>query len=258
MKMERGGQGALPAGEVKKSELSIVLQSFRNTFVAVGLFSFVLNMLLMVPAMYMLQIYDRVLQSRNQDTLLMLTLIMLFMYVLFGFLYWVRSQILIRLGNQMDQRLSGKVFQSAFSRSLRLGSVNATQSLNDLTAVRQFLTGQGLLAFFDFPWTPIFIAVIYYLHPLLGIFSICSTIFLMALAMLNEFASRKPLAEASTFYRSANAYAGANLRNAEAIEAMGMLEPVRGFWYGKHEAFLKLQALASEPVLSRRSPPLRE
>ena len=244
--MHRGVQQPLPAEKGKKSELSIVLQSFRNTFVAVGLFSFVLNLLLLVPAMYMLQIYDRVLQSRNQDTLLMLTLLMLLMYVGFGFLYWVRSWILIRLGNQMDQRLSGKVFQAAFERSLRFGSANAAQYLSDLTKARQFLTGQGLLAFFDFPWTPIFIAVIFYMHPWLGIFSICSAIFLLALVVLNELASRKPLAEANKFYSSASTYAGANLRNAEVIEAMGMLGQVQGFWYRKHEAFLKLQALASE------------
>jgi len=244
--MHRGGQRPLPAGKVKKSELSIVLQSFRSTFVAVGLFSFVLNLLLLVPAMYMLQIYDRVLQSRNQDTLLMLTLIMLLMYVGFGFLSWIRSQILIRLGNQMDQGLSGKVFQAAFERSLQFGSANAAQYFSDLTTVRQFLTGQGLLAFFDFPWTPIFIAVIYYMHPWLGLFSIGSAIFLLALAILTELTSRKPLAEANKFFRSASTYAGANLRNAEVIEAMGMLGQVRGFWYRKHEAFLKLQALASE------------
>lgn len=239
-------QRPLPAGSVQKSELSAVLRSFKNTFVTVGLFSFVVNMLLLVPALYMLQIYDRVLTSRNRDTLLMLTLIMLLMYICVGFLEWIRSQILIRLGNRMDQRLSGRVFQAAFEKSLRFGSSNAAQHFHDLTSVRQFLTGHGLFAFFDSPWTPIFIIVIFYMHPWLGIFSLVSAIFLLGLAALTEFASRKPLAEANKIYSNASAYAGANLRNAEAIEAMGMLDHVREFWYRKHESFLKLQALASE------------
>ncbi len=236
----------MPTVEKKRNELRTVLLSFRNTFLAVGLFSFVVNMLLLVPAIYMLQIYDRVLTSRNQDTLVMLTIIMVLMYIGIGFLEWIRSQVLIRLGNSMDQRLSGKVFQAAFEKSLRFGSANATQYFHDLTGVRQFLTGNGLFAFFDFPWTPIFIVVIFFMHPWLGIFSILSAIFLLIMAALTELVSRKPLAEANRLYNSASSYAGANLRNAEAIEAMGMLGRVREYWYRKHENFLKLQAMASE------------
>jgi PrtD family type I secretion system ABC transporter len=231
-----------------KNELRAVLLSFRNTFVAVGLFSCVINILLLVPAIYMLQMYDRVLTSRNEETLVMLTIIMVLMFVGLGFLEWIRSQILIRLSNSMDQRLSGKVFHAAFERSLRFGAANATQYFHDLTSVRQFLTGTGLFAFFDSPWTPIFIAVIFYMHPWLGIFSVISSIILLGMAALTEIAGRHPLAEANKLYRGASAYAGANLRNAEAIEAMGMLDRVRDYWYRKHESFLKLQAMASERV----------
>jgi PrtD family type I secretion system ABC transporter len=231
---------------VEKKQLKAVLLSFKSTFVNIGLFSFVVNILLLVPAIYMLQIYDRVLTSRNQDTLLMLTVIMILMYVFVGFLEWIRSQLLIRIGNRMDQRLSGKVFRAAFERSLQFGSANATQYFYDLTNIRQFLTGQGLFAFFDSPWTPIFIAVIFYMHPLLGVFSIVSAIFLLCLAVLTELISRKPLSEANKLHNIASTFAGANLRNAEAIEAMGMLSHVRDHWYQKHEKFLKLQAMASE------------
>jgi PrtD family type I secretion system ABC transporter len=240
------GRRPLPATREGKNELHVALLSYKNTFVTVGLFSFLINMLMLVPAIYMLQIYDRVLTSRNQDTLLMLTIIMIMMYIVIGFLEWIRSQILIRLSNGMDQQLSGKVFQATFEKSLRFGSANAIQYLHDLTIVRQFLTGNGLFAFFDSPWTPIFIAVIFYMHPLLGIFSIISAVFLLGMAALAELATRRPLTEASKSYNSAVAYAGANLRNAEAIEAMGMLDHVRDYWYRKHEIFLKLQAMASE------------
>jgi PrtD family type I secretion system ABC transporter len=234
------------ATRVEKKELMAVLLSFKSTFVYIGLFSFVVNILLLVPAIYMLQIYDRVLASQNQDTLLMLTVIMVMMYVIVGFLEWIRSQLLIRLGNRMDQRLSGKVFRAAFEKSLHFGSANATQYFYDLTNVRQFLTGSGLFAFFDSPWTPIFIAVIFYMHPLLGVFSIVSAVFLLCMAILTELVSKKPLSEANKLHNIANTFAGANLRNAEAIEAMGMLSHVRDHWYQKHERFLKLQAVASE------------
>ena len=240
------GRRPLPAAGRGSNELSAVLLSFKNTFVTVGLFSFLINMLMLVPAIYMLQIYDRVLTSRNQDTLLMLTIIMIMMYMVIGFLEWIRSQVLIRLSNGMDQQLSGKVFQATFERSLRFGSANAIQYFHDLTSVRQFLTGSGLFAFFDSPWTPIFLTVIFYMHPLLGIFSIISAIFLLGMASLTELATRRPLAEANKVYNRASAYAGANLRNAEAIEAMGMLNQVRDYWYRKHETFLKLQTMASE------------
>lgn len=212
----------------------------------IGLFSCVVNLLMLVPTIYMLQIYDRVLTSRNQETLIGLTVIMIAMYFVIGFLEWIRSQLLIRLGNRMDQRLSGKVFRAAFEKSLRVGSTNASQYFSDLTNVRQFLTGHGLFAFFDSPWTPIFIIVIFYMHPMLGIFSIVSAVFLLCMAVLTEVVSKKPLSEANKLHSIAVTFAGANLRNAEAIEAMGMMTHVRGHWYEKHLKFLKLQAMASE------------
>lgn len=234
------------AAGTPKKELMAVLLSFKRTFVTIGLFSCVVNLLMLVPTIYMLQIYDRVLTSRNQDTLIGLTVIMIAMYFVIGFLEWIRSQLLIRLGNRMDQRLSGKVFRAAFEKSLRVGSTNASQYFSDLTNVRQFLTGHGLFAFFDSPWTPIFIIVIYYMHPTLGIFSIVSAVFLLCMAVLTEVVSKKPLSEANKLHSIAVTFAGANLRNAEAIEAMGMMTHVRGHWYQKHLKFLKLQAMASE------------
>ncbi len=231
---------------VQKKELMAVLMSFKKTFVTIAFFSFIVNVLMLAPTIYMLQIYDRVLTSRNEDTLIGLTIIAVAMFLVLGFLEWVRSQLLIRLGNRMDQRLSGKVFRAAFEKSLRVGSTNASQYFFDLTNIRQFLTGQGLFAFFDSPWTPLYIAVIYYMHPSLGIFSIVSAVFLLCMAMLTEMVSKKPLAEANKHHNIAGTFAGANLRNAEVIEAMGMMNHVRGHWYEKHIKFLKLQGMASE------------
>lgn len=236
----------LSATGAQQKELLEILLSFKRTFLTIGFFSFIVNMLMLVPVIYMLQIYDRVLTSRNRETLIGLTVIMIAMYFVIGFLEWIRSQLLIRLGNRMDQRLSGKVFRAAFEKSLRVGSINASQYFYDLTNVRQFLTGHGLFAFFDSPWTPIFIAVNFYMHPVLGIFSTVSAIFLLCMAILTEVVSKKPLAESNKLHLSAGTFAGANLRNAEVIEAMGMMNNVRSHWYQKHLKFLKLQAMASE------------
>lgn len=229
-----------------KRELLSVLLSFKREFFALMGFSCVLNFLLLVPAIYMLQVFDRVLTSRNPTTLIMLTLIAVAMYIFLGFLEWVRSQLMIRIGNRMDRRLSGRIFAASFGRSLLAGSGNASQPFNDFTNLRQFLTGSGLFAFFDAPWTPIFLIVIFIIHPILGIFSLVSAFILLLLAMSTELVSRKPIFEANRMNNASTTFASANFRNAEAIEAMGMLDNVRSHWYPKHEQFLRLQTKASE------------
>lgn len=239
---KRPVMGATP----EKRELLSVLLSFKGEFFALMGFSGVINFLLLVPAIYMLQVFDRVLTSRNPTTLIMLTVIALAMYVFLGFLEWVRSQVLIRIGNRMDKRLSGSIFVAAFGRSLQAGSGNASQPFNDFTNLRQFLTGSGLFAFFDAPWTPIYLVVIFIIHPILGVFSLVSALILLVLAMATEFATRKPLFEANRMSNASTTFASANFRNAEAIEAMGMLNNVRNHWYPKHDQFLRLQTKASE------------
>lgn len=153
-----------------RSELSQVLQTFKQTFYQLGAFSAVINLLMLLPSIYMLQIYDRVLHSRNETTLLMLTLLMLGLYGLMSVLELVRSSVLIRVGNRLDMQLNFRVFTAAFERNLRKNNGNASQALHDLTSVRQFLTGNGLFAFFDAPWAPIYLAVTFMFHWIIGLF----------------------------------------------------------------------------------------
>lgn len=210
-----------------QQEIDGVLLGFRRAFLQVGGFSFVINMLMLVPAIYMLQLYDRVLVSRNSATLVMLTLITLALYMLMSVLELVRSRVLVRVGTHLDVMLSGRVFTAAFERNLQRQGGNPAQALNDLTTVRQFLAGAGIFAFFDTPWTPVFIVVAGILHPLIGLFCLVGAAILLALAWLNEMVTRKPLAEAMTHAMTAGQYANNNLRNAEVIEAMGMLLSLR-------------------------------
>ncbi len=229
-----------------KNELQQVLYSFKSTFITVGCFSAVSNLLMLVPSLYMLQVYDRVLGSRNELTLLMLTVLMLGAYVFMGALELVRSFVLVRVGARFDMELNKRVYTAAFEQNLKRAGGNAGQALQDLTSVRQFLTGNALFAFFDAPWFPIYLLVIFFFEPALGLFALCGTALLVVLAFVNEHVTRKPLAEANAMAIASSNLATNNLRNAEVIESMGMLPNLLSRWFKLHGRFLHLQAEASE------------
>ena len=141
--------------KIPKTEIAQALADFKGTFRTVGVFSAIINLLLLVPALYMLQVYDRVLASTNETTLVMLTLLAIGAFLFMSALELVRSFILIRLGAQLDARMNTRIYAAAFEQNLKRAGGNAGQALQDLTTIRQFLTGQGLFAFFDAPWFPI-------------------------------------------------------------------------------------------------------
>ncbi|MCW5601138.1 type I secretion system permease/ATPase [Nitrosomonas sp.] len=236
----------MKAKNTSQNEIAEILSSFRRAFYTVGMFSAVINLLMLMPALYMLQLYDSVLTSRNEMTLLMLTLIMLGAYIFMGALEYIRSFVLIRVGAQFDLKMNKRVYTAAFEQCLRQGNSNAGQALQDLTNLRQFLTGNALFAFFDAPWFPIYILVIFMFHVWLGVFALFGTVILVVLAYVNEKLSHKPLAEANAVAVASTTLASNNLRNAEVIEAMGMLPNLQARWYKLHSRFLNLQAEASE------------
>lgn len=222
------------------------LAEFRSAFRSIGVFSAIINMLMVVPSLYMLQVYDRVLTSRNETTLLMLTLMVLGAYLLTHGLEFVRSFVLIRVGARLDMRLNKRVYTAAFEQNLKKAGGSAGQALHDLTTIRQFITGNGLFAFFDAPWFPIYLVLIFLFDWVLGVFAVCGVLVLVALAWANEAVSRKPLGEANSMAVAAGTLATNNLRNAEVIEAMGMLPQLMARWFRLHGKFLQLQAEASE------------
>ncbi|MEG2901007.1 MAG: type I secretion system permease/ATPase [Massilia sp.] len=226
----------------KTSEIRKVLLSFKSTFWTVGAFSAITNLLMLVPSLYMLQVYDRVLASGNQMT----TVLMLGAYALMAVLELVRSFVLVRVGARFDMQLNKRVYTAAFEQNLKQAGGNAGQSLNDLTTLRQFLTGNALFAFFDAPWFPVYLMVIFFFEPSLGWFALGGTLILVVLAYINERTTKAPLAEANTMAIAASTMATNNLRNAEVIESMGMLPNLIGRWFKTHSKFLGLQADASE------------
>lgn len=236
----------MASNENKRSEIIAVLREFKQVFMTAAVFSMVCNLLMLVPSLYMLQLYDRVLASMNVSTLLMLTLIVVGLFALLGTMEAVRSKILIRFGNELDDRLNGRVFRATYESYLRHGNGNAQQALSDFTTVRQFTTGNGIIAFFDAPWAPIYLIILFVFHWQLGVLALCGSLFLVALTFVNEWSTGKLLGEANRMANRANAQAASNLRNAEVIEAMGMLERVRQRWLKMHREMMGHQSLASE------------
>lgn len=232
--------------KLPNNEIGQALAGFRGAFRSVGVFSAIINLLMLVPSLYMLQVYDRVLSSRNETTLIMLTVMVLGTYMLMNGLEFVRSFVLIRVGAQLDMKLNKRVYTASFEQNLKRSGGNAGQALQDLTTIRQFVTGNSLFAFFDAPWFPVYLLVIFMFDWVLGVFAVAGTLILVILAYVNEVVSRKPLAEANGMAVTAGTLATNNLRNAEVIQAMGMLPNLMTRWFKLHGRFLQLQAEASE------------
>src|SRR5471032_544673 len=223
-----------------------VLGDYKSVLLSVGCFTALINLLMLVPSIYMLQVYDRVLTSQNETTLVMLTLMVVGFFAFIGLLEVVRSFIVIRIGSALERRLNLRVYQAAFERNLLRGEGHAGQSLGDLTQIRQFLTGPALFAFFDAPWFPIYLLVIFLFNPWLGVFASVGALLLIALACLNESMTKKPLGEASGYSQRSTQLATSHLHNAETIQAMGMLGALRKRWFQVHSRFLARQNRASD------------
>lgn len=227
------------------NELDAAILGYRPDFLRAAGLSLFSNLLMLAPAIYMLQVYDRVLTSRNTTTLLMLTLLLLALLAVMGALESARSGILRRVGVGLDQQLGARVFDALLRRNLRAPEGNAIQALHDLTNLRQFLGG-GLIVLFDAPWVPIYIVVIALIHPFLGLFALLAALVILALALVNERLTRQPLDEAQKNSMRAAAVASGQLRNAEVAEALGMMGGLRARWSQLQARVLALQELASE------------
>ena len=229
------------------NSLHNALKACRESFLCVGFFSFFINALMLVPTFYMLQVYGRVITSGSLTTLSMLTLIMTGLVITLGCLEWTRSRIMVRVSNRLDMLLSRQVYKASFRRALESGGMDASaQPLNDLTGLRQFLSGNGLFAFFDAPWLPIYIAVMFMFHPWFGWVATGSALLLLLLAFINERLTGPTLAQANKEHIGASLYTTKNLRNAEVIESMGMLETLMERWWNRQKTVLLLQSRASD------------
>jgi len=232
---------------IHENSLQAALKACKGSFISVGFFSLFVNALMLVPTFYMLQVYGRVVTSGSISTLAMLTIIMVVLTITTGLLEWIRSRIMIRVSTKLDVILSRDVYRASFKQALATGGMNASaQPLADLTSLRQFLTGNGVFAFFDAPWLPIYVAVMFMFHPWYGWVAIGSAIILVCLAYANEKVTGKTIADANRENMSASLYTTKNLRNAEVIESMGMLDTLINRWSSRQKKVLLLQSVASD------------
>lgn len=186
---------------------------------------------MLIPTFFMIQVSGRVVPSSSSSTLTILTLLLTLLMITLGSLEWVRSRIMVRVSNRLDSLLGRDVYCASFKKALSSGGMDASaQPLNNLTSVRQFLTGQGLFAFFDAPWLPIYTAVMFLFHPWYGWMTVAAATILVALAYLNHRYTASALTEADKQSVTANLQTTKSLRNAEVIESMEMLDTPMARW----------------------------
>jgi PrtD family type I secretion system ABC transporter len=208
-------------------------------------FSMFINILQLTFPIYMLQIYDRVLSSYSLPTLYVLTLAAVICLIVMALLEFVRSRLLVRCGVAIDQALSRDVLDNVIKQSALLGMKPGQATLRDVNLVRNFFGGNAIFTLFDIPWTPIFLAVIYFLHPLLGIVATSGAVLLVILAIINEKITRQPLDAANTVNGFSMKFVETARRNARTIQSMGMLEGVAGRWAEYNDTVTKLQTQSS-------------
>ncbi|WP_090129545.1 type I secretion system permease/ATPase [Limnohabitans sp. Rim11] len=213
-----------------RNELTRTLWDFRYEFMVAGLFSMIANLLMLAPTLYMLQVYDRVLVSQSTGTLLVVSLITLFLLGVLTFSEWARSKLLVRSGVRMDQLLSRKLFHASYEAHLNPAVSNPSRAFTDLTELRQFLTGNGIFAFFDAPWAPIYIAVLFMLHPWLGVMALFFAGVQSVLAWWGSQATKPAQANASKSQQEVTGYLQSKFRNSEVIESMGMVGHLYRRW----------------------------
>lgn len=234
----------------QRSDLTATLWAFRREFVIVGLLSFLANLLLLTPTIYMLQVFDRVMVSQSELTLLAVSLITVVLFVIMALSEWLRSRVLVGAGVRFDEVLSTRVFNASFEAYLSQSGANPGRAFNDLLQIRQFLTGNGIYALFDAPWAPIYIAVTFMLHPWLGVLAIVFALVQLALAWFGHHQTVEPSETAARTGAEVNAYLQGKLRNAEALESMGMIGNLQTRWKERHENWLE-QGSAAQGLTHR-------
>lgn len=228
------------------SELQQALHTCRRSFSTVGAFSLFINALMLVPPLYMLQVYDRVLTSRNGFTLLMLSLLAVALLLVMATLEWVRARILIRVAARFDMALNVRLFNASFTLGKDASGISALQPLHDLTQLRQFITSTAPFAFFDAPWLPIYLLALFLFHPLFGWLAVVGALMLLTFTAANELSTRQILTAANLEGIASSNDASNHLRNVEVLEALGMLDAIRARWLTRHTKALALQALAGD------------
>ena len=235
-----------PAANQASSELRAALVALRPYFSRAGWFSLLSSLLVLAPSWYMLEVYGRVVDSRNHTTLLMLTVLILGVYVVMELLEWARAEVMRAASVELDERMRSRLFHVVFDANLRRIPGGTQQPLNDFRQIREFLYSPALLGVMESPVSVVMLVLLFLMHPALGWASLAFAGVITLVGWLNERSTKPPLMEANRAAIGAQQYADGCLRNAQVIESMGMLRDIHARWMGKQREFLNLQAKASE------------
>ena len=228
------------------SELSNGLGELKPYFLRAAWLSLVASLLVVAPSAYMLEVYDRVVNSRSHMTLAMLTLAVLGAFLMMEVLEWARGQLMHQASMALDQRLSGRIFNALFESNLRRPSGSSAQPMNDFRTVREFLNNPVLIACMEAPVSLVFLILVFAVSPVLGWSTVVAALVQTLIAWLNQTSTQPPLLAANRSAIAAQQYADGSLRNAQVIESMGMLRDIHRRWMEKQREFLNLQAVASD------------
>ena len=235
-----------PAANQASSELRAALVALRPYFSRAGWFSLLSSLLVLAPSWYMLEVYGRVVDSRNHTTLLMLTVLILGVYVVMELLEWARAEVMRAASVELDERMRSRLFHVVFDANLRRIPGGTQQPLNDFRQIQEFLYSPALLGVMESPVSVVMLVLLFLMHPALGWASLAFAGVITLVGWLNERSTKPPLMEANRAAIGAQQYADGCLRNAQVIESMGMLRDIHARWMGKQREFLNLQAKASE------------
>jgi ATP-binding cassette subfamily C exporter for protease/lipase len=229
-----------------QSELKQALWSQMDLFKNAAWLSLAINLMMLAPTIYMMEVYDRVVNSRNSTTLMMLLLLVIFVYVIMELLDLVRTKIMTEAGLNFDKRIRSRAFNSMYEARRQMIPGGTPQVMNDLRVVKDFIASPVLNAFMDAPVSMLFLLIVFMIHPSMALFALVGAVLQLSLAVMTEKKTGKPLMEANRAAIDAQNFAGNSLRNFEVIEAMGMFGTIHTKWLKMQRKFLSLQAIASD------------
>jgi len=237
-----------PQGENDKDIIREFLTFSKKTFIFVGFFSLFVNILMLLPAIYMLAVYDIVVPSRSGSTLLFITILVIVLYIIMALLQIIRGKILIRINNKIDSMLNERVIDSMYRFALKHPTKASIQPFNDFQQIKNFLTSQAIFAFFDAPWIPIYLFVLFLFHVYYGALGLVIVISVLVITILNEKSTRKHLDKSNEALIKSNKFLNNTIFNIEVIEALGMRRRIYKKWFNVYKDFLINHRIANDKV----------
>lgn len=224
-----------------EDEIKKILNKFKTTFLHIGIFSFFINILALSAPLYMLAVYDVVMPSKSTDTLIFVTAIVTVFFVGMGVLEYIRNKVLIIVSNKMDALVNERIYNAAFELALKYPGKNNLQPVNDLNKIKVFLSGNAILSFFDLPWFPVYIFIMFLFDPIYGLTGVVAAFIILILTYTSTVVTKKYLEHSIKAKTKSDGFLMNQLRNAEIVEAMGMRKPLFKEWMKHHYDFLKSQ-----------------